>query len=134
MSSENLTEAIIFRRDRRISIKLHKLRRQQSNNSGTGELQFIEHKSVPPIFEAGDEVSGLVGLEVNGGQPVAKIRLAIVCLSQVRWQTTNYGKRKSVINLITGDDSRPGKENKIYFDRKVILQIDLGKNSGTLAF
>ena len=125
MSTEDIVEyepINASRRERRITIKLRKLRRQLSNSSS----EFAEHKSVPPVFESGDEISGVVSLEVKCGTPVTKIRLAVICLCQVRWQT--YGNRKSVINLITGDHST--KNNQIYFDRKIILQLDLGKNSG----
>lgn len=131
---ENENEAVLMRhRARLITIKLHNnknstLRRQASASNSP---EFLEHKSAPPVFESGDEVSGTAHLEVNGGHPVAKIRLAIVCLSQVRWQTHTAKQRRSVISLITGDESgNNNKNHQIYFDRKIIREVDLGKSSG----
>lgn len=134
---ENDSEAVLMRhRVRLITIKLHNnksstLRRQTSS---TNSPEFLEHKSAPPVFESGDEVSGTAHLEVSGGHPVAKIRLAIVCLSQVRWQTHTAKQRRSVISLITGDDNNDGKNHQIYFDRKVIREVDLSKGSGKKLF
>lgn len=144
-SLEQEASVIMRHRERRIAIKLHKksssssrggtLRRQTSSTSAKAtaaalQPEFLEHKSAPPVFESGDEVSGIVHLEVNGGHPVAKIRLAVVCLSQVRWQSHTPKQRRSVISLITGDDGgNNGKINQIYFDRKVIREVDLAKAS-----
>lgn len=141
-SLEQEASVIMRHRERRIAIKLHKkstgstLRRQTSTASSKAtatQPEFLEHKSAPPVFESGDVVSGIVHLEVNGGHPVAKVRLAIICLSQVRWQTYTPKQRRSVISLITGDDSgNNGMKNQIYFDRKVICEVDLGKSSGMI--
>lgn len=129
MSAENINESspIRIRRERRATIKLHKLARRQQSNKSEGPAEFLDNSvKTPPVFEAGDDISGVVGLVVKGGSPVAKVRLALVCLSQVRWHI--YGKRKSVVSAIFSDMD-PAKEHQIFFDRKQILQIDLGKGA-----
>ena len=110
----------IIRRHRRITIQLD----QDSKQSVESPTQ---RKLKPPEYESGDEISGIVTLVIKGGKPINRCHLAIVCLTQIRWKI--YPKRKSIVAVLTGDDSS-STENQIIFDRKKILQIDLTKGSG----
>ncbi|KAJ6223307.1 hypothetical protein RDWZM_001852 [Blomia tropicalis] len=114
----------IIRRHRRITIQLD----QDSKQSVESPTQ---RKLKPPEYESGDEISGIVTLVIKGGKPINRCHLAIVCLTQIRWKI--YPKRKSIVAVLTGDDSS-STENQIIFDRKKILQIDLTKGSETAKF
>jgi len=133
MSQEDLSvEAVINRRERRIVIKLY----ETSQSIGPQKL---------PCFEPGDEISGLVSLETAGGQSsIAHVRLAVVCLEQIKWKSGSSGgrgngtlaeekldgtRRKSLFDTVLDYASSAFHTNEklIHFEREIVLQCDINK-------
>ena len=133
MSQEDLSvEAIINRRERRITIKLY----ETDQSLGPKNL---------PCFEPGDEISGVVTLETAGGQaPVAHVRLAVVFLEQIKWKSgtsgeqhvggllpdkPDDGRRKSIFDTVLDYASNAFHlhEKQIHFERETVLQCDINK-------
>lgn len=110
----------IIRRERRITLQL------AGGKLPSGALLPAHSKprrNQPVVFEAGEKISGLVRLELDGGAPTAKVRVALVCLTQVRLAL--QPKRKSIVSNLFSFDEGDSKESQIFFDRQSVLQMDL---------
>lgn len=100
----------IIRRERRITLILNSNKPDGSPKSSS-------------IFEAGDKICGQVNLVLSGGAPTCKVKLALVCLTQVRLAL--QPKRKSIVETLFSPEEGETKECQIFFDRQNIVQIDL---------
>lgn len=130
-------DQLIARRVRTISIALDgkhrvtldladRLQTQRNSTDNKFTRSSLAKGNELHAYEVGDDVQGVITLDIVGGQPVCKVRLALVCLTQVR---CSIERRPSIIESLLNADTT---QSEIYFDRQKYVDIDLSKTFGKL--